>query len=99
MMNCVICAQAVPPRNAALDGRMPYPRPSAALLAHLSARLGPAGFTSDPADLAPWLTDWRRRLAGAAAALVSPADAEQAAFVVASAAAEGVAIVPQGGNS
>lgn len=78
---------------------MPYPKPSAALLARLSARLGPAGFTTDPADLAPWLTDWRRRLTGSAAALVSPADADEAAFVVAAAAAEGVAIVPQGGNS
>lgn len=78
---------------------MVYPMPSAALLARLSDRLGPAGFTTDPADLAPWLTDWRRRLTGAAAALVSPADTQQAAFVVAQAAAEGVAIVPQGGNS
>ncbi len=78
---------------------MIYPRPSPDLLARLAARLGPAGFSTDPADLAPWLTDWRRRLTGSAAALVSPADAEQAAFVVAAAAAAGVAIVPQGGNS
>ncbi len=78
---------------------MRYPSPSPGLLARLAARLGRAGFSSDPADLAPWLTDWRRRLTGAAAALVSPADAEEAAFVVAAAAAEGVAIVPQGGNS
>ncbi|WP_019832841.1 FAD-binding oxidoreductase [Sphingomonas sp. PR090111-T3T-6A] len=78
---------------------MTYPMPSPGLLARLSERLGPAGFTTDPADLAPWLTDWRRRLTGSAAALVSPANAEEAAFIVASAAAEGVAIVPQGGNS
>ncbi len=78
---------------------MIYPKPSPALLARLSERLGPSGFTTDPADLAPWLTDWRRRLTGSAAALVSPANAEEAAFVVAAAAAEGVAIVPQGGNS
>jgi FAD/FMN-containing dehydrogenase len=78
---------------------MAYPMPSAALLDALADRLGPQGFTTDPIDLAPWLTDWRRRLTGAAAALVSPATAEEAAFVVARAAAEGVAIVPQGGNS
>ncbi len=78
---------------------MAYPMPSAALLSRLSDRLGPAGFTTDPADLAPWLTDWRRRLTGAAAALVSPANVDEAAFVVAQSAAEGVAIVPQGGNS
>ncbi|WP_454886959.1 FAD-binding oxidoreductase [Sphingomonas oryzagri] len=78
---------------------MAFPAPSTALLDDLAERLGPQGFTTDPADLAPWLTDWRRRLTGAAAALVSPASAEDAAFVVARAAAEGVAIVPQGGNS
>jgi len=78
---------------------MAYPMPSDALLGALAERLGPQGFTTDPVDLAPWLTDWRKRLTGAAAALVSPATAEEAAFVVARAAAEGVAIVPQGGNS
>ncbi|WBO21049.1 FAD-binding oxidoreductase [Sphingomonas abietis] len=78
---------------------MAYPAPSARCLADLAERLGPAGLTTDPADLAPWLTDWRRRLTGAAAALVSPATLEEAAFVVARAAADGIAIVPQGGNS
>jgi FAD/FMN-containing dehydrogenase len=78
---------------------MSYPTPSADLLARLAARLGPAGFTTDLADLAPWLTDWRRRLTGAAAALVAPADADEAAFVLAAAASEGIAVVPQGGNS
>jgi FAD/FMN-containing dehydrogenase len=78
---------------------MAYPAPSPALLSALAERLGPAGFTTDSADLAPWLTDWRRRLTGTAAAMVSPASVEEAAFVVALARAEGVAIVPQGGNS
>jgi FAD/FMN-containing dehydrogenase len=78
---------------------MAYPMPSAALLGALAGRLGPRGFSTDPVDLAPWLTDWRKRLTGAASALVSPATVEEAAFVVARAAAEGVAIVPQGGNS
>ncbi|HEY0270185.1 MAG TPA: FAD-binding oxidoreductase, partial [Sphingomonas sp.] len=78
---------------------MAYPAPSAALLDRLRARLGPAGVSTDPVDLAPWLTDWRHRLTGTAAALISPADADEAAFVVAAAAREGVAIVPQGGNT
>ncbi|USI72918.1 FAD-binding oxidoreductase [Sphingomonas morindae] len=73
--------------------------PSAALLARLADRLGPAGFTQDPAALAPWLTDWRRRMTGAAAALVAPATLDEAAFVVAAAAEARVALVPQGGNS
>ena len=42
--------------------------PSDALLAELSGLLGPRGFSRDPADLAPWLTDWRGRYTGAAAA-------------------------------
>lgn len=78
---------------------MSYSEPSADLLAQLAARLGPRGFTIDPSDLAPWLTDWRRRLTGAAAALLSPADADEVAFVLRAAAREGVAVVPQGGNS
>ena len=78
---------------------MRYPAPSAALLERLRARFGPSGFTTDPIDLDPWLTDWRRRKTGTAAALLSPATIDDAAFLVREAAAEGVAIVPQGGNS
>ena len=78
---------------------MTYPAPSADLLARLAARLGRKGFTTDPAAMTPWLTDWRGRLTGAAAAMLSPADADEAAYVLAQAAAEGIAIVPQGGNS
>ena len=73
--------------------------PSPALMAKLAELLGPRGFTTAPEDLAPWLADWRGRLTGAAAALVSPATPAETAAVVRLAAAEGVAIVPQGGNS
>jgi FAD/FMN-containing dehydrogenase len=73
--------------------------PTPELLASLAARLGPRGFTADPVDLAPWLTDWRGRITGAAAALLSPVDTEEVADVVRMAAAARVAIVPQGGNT
>ncbi|MFL6862398.1 MAG: FAD-binding oxidoreductase [Allosphingosinicella sp.] len=73
--------------------------PSPALLAALAERLGPRGLTREPDDLAPWTTDWRRRWHGRAAALASPASSEEVRFTVASCAAAGVAIVPQGGNS
>jgi FAD/FMN-containing dehydrogenase len=73
--------------------------PSEALLSDLAARLGPRGFTRDPAEMAPWLTDWRGRWHGRAAALVSPAHSGEVQAIVAGCAAEGVAIVPQGGNS
>ncbi|MBB5685774.1 FAD-binding oxidoreductase [Sphingobium boeckii] len=61
--------------------------------------LGPKGFTTDPDAMAPWLKDWRGRYEGAAAALLSPADADQVAAVVRLAGALGIALVPQGGNT
>jgi FAD/FMN-containing dehydrogenase len=73
--------------------------PDATLLSLLERRLGPKGFTAAAADLAPWLTDWRGRVTGQAAALVSPATLDEVAWLVAEAAAAGVPIVPQGGNS
>ncbi|MEA3061311.1 MAG: hypothetical protein QOJ94_1092 [Sphingomonadales bacterium] len=73
--------------------------PSEAMLRDLAERLGPRGFTRDPTDMAPWLTDWRGRWHGRAAALASPADTAEVQAIVARCAAEGIAIVPQGGNS
>jgi FAD/FMN-containing dehydrogenase len=77
---------------------MPNP-PSQALLDRLSALLGPKGFTADADAMEPWLTDWRGRYRGAAAALLSPAATEEVAGIVRLCVAEGAAIVPQGGNS
>ena len=73
--------------------------PPAALLARLADLLGPRGYTSDRATIAPWLTDWRGRHTGASAAMLSPVDARQTAAVVAMCAEAGVAFVPQGGNT
>jgi len=69
------------------------------LLGKLAERLGPKGFTRDAGDMAPWLTDWRGRYRGAAAAMLSPATREEVAHIVSLCAAEGVALVPQGGNT
>ncbi|MGF1549419.1 MAG: FAD-binding oxidoreductase, partial [Sphingomonadaceae bacterium] len=77
---------------------MPNPPPPS-LLDALEALLGAKGFTADPEEMAPWLVDWRGRYRGAAAALLSPASTGEVARTVALCAAEGVAIVPQGGNS
>jgi FAD/FMN-containing dehydrogenase len=73
--------------------------PSPALLATLAAELGPRGYTDDPVDMAPWLTDWRGRITGKAAALLSPADAGQVQTIVRLAGQAGVPLVPQGGNT
>jgi FAD/FMN-containing dehydrogenase len=72
---------------------------SPSLLRRLQDRLGPKGFTADPADLAPWLHDWRGRYHGAAAAMLSPATVEEVSDVVRLCAGEGVPLVPQGGNT
>lgn len=47
----------------------------------------------------PYGTDWRGRYRGDALAVVLPGDTKQVATVVRAAAAAGVAIVPQGGNT
>ena len=73
--------------------------PSPDLLRKLAERLGPKGFTADAVDLDPWLTDWRGRVRGSAAALLSPANRDEVADIVRWAAAERVAVVPQGGNT
>jgi FAD/FMN-containing dehydrogenase len=73
--------------------------PDATLLASLERQLGPKGFTRDPLAMEPWLSDWRGRVHGKAAALLSPANVDEVQAIVQLAAEARVAIVPQGGNS
>jgi FAD/FMN-containing dehydrogenase len=73
--------------------------PDATLLDTLQRRLGSKGFSTDPALLAPWLTDWRGRITGAAAALLSPANIAEVADIVRLASQARVPLVPQGGNT
>jgi hypothetical protein len=49
------------------------------VLTPLKNLLGPSGYRDDPAELAPWLTDWRGRYTGKAAAMVSPASTAEVA--------------------
>ncbi len=71
----------------------------AQLIDTLTARFGPRIALTDPADIAPWLTDWRGRWTGASAAVLQPETVEQVAALVALAATHNVPLVPQGGNS
>ncbi len=48
---------------------------------------------------ASYCSDWRGRYSGQALAVVLPADTQQVSAVVALSAAQGIAIVPQGGNT
>ena len=65
----------------------------------LAGIVGTAQVLSEPADIAPFVTDWRGRFRGAALCVVRPGSNAEVAAVVRACAEAGVAIVPQGGNT
>jgi len=69
------------------------------LVDEIRARFGERAAVTDPADIEPWLTDWRGRWHGKADAILQPASTDEVAAMVALAAERGVALVPQGGNT
>jgi FAD/FMN-containing dehydrogenase len=69
------------------------------LIATAGPILGAKGVITDPADIAPWLSDWRGRVHGAAPAILAPASTDEVAAVVRLAAEHRVPLVPQGGNT
>jgi FAD/FMN-containing dehydrogenase len=71
----------------------------ATLIARLTAVVGGANVLTAPADIEPFLVDWRGRYHGAARAVVRPAGTDQVAAVVKTCAELAVPIVPQGGNT
>ena len=89
--------ELAPVRAFVMPGAMASPPPE--LLRRLADLLGPKGYSDDPADLAPWLSDWRGRYRGQAAAMLSPASAGEVAALVKLCADAGTALVPQGGNT
>jgi FAD/FMN-containing dehydrogenase len=68
-------------------------------LAQCRAVVGEAYVLDAPADMAPFLTDWRGRFTGKAAAVLRPGSVEQVAGLVRACAGHRVALVPQGGNT
>lgn len=65
----------------------------------LLEQVGEKGIISDAAAMASYLTDWRGRYHGRAVAVIRPDSTDQVAQVVRICAENGVAIVPQGGNT
>jgi len=65
----------------------------------LAEVVGDAHAFDDPELTAGYETDWTGRWSGRASVVVRPADTSEVARVVAICAAEGAALVPQGGNS
>src|SRR5262245_16618615 len=70
-----------------------------AVLAELRTIVGDKGLIIDEAGKEPFVTDWRGMLAGSAAVVVRPASTEEVARVVKLCFDNGIAIVPQGGNT
>ena len=62
-------------------------------------RLGAKAIITDPAEIEPWVTDWRGRVHGAAPAMLAPGSTEEVAEIVRLAAEHRVPLVPQGGNT
>jgi FAD/FMN-containing dehydrogenase len=76
------------------------PRPATPeILERLKARVGPAGFSVDPDELAPHLVEWRNRFSGKTPLLLKPASPQEVAAIVRICAEGEVGIVPQGGNT
>ena len=71
----------------------------AQLIAAIQQRFGPRAAITEPQEIEPWLTDWRGRVRGQAAAILAPAKTGEVATIVALAAEHRVPLVPQGGNT
>jgi FAD/FMN-containing dehydrogenase len=70
-----------------------------ALIDDIRTRFGPRAAIADPADVEPWLSDWRGRYRGQARAILSPASTDEVSAIVKLAAKRRVPLVPQGGNT
>ncbi|HEX3932328.1 MAG TPA: FAD-binding oxidoreductase [Nocardioides sp.] len=70
-----------------------------ALLAALTEIVGPTGVVTEHGDVARYVTDWTGAFTGSTAAVVRPASTAEVAAVLATCRSEGVALVPQGGNT
>ncbi len=73
--------------------------PQDSFLARLAAIVGSKQVLTQPQDTAPYFTDWRRHYRAAAECVVRPTSAAEVSAVVRLCVREGVALVPQGGNT
>ena len=65
----------------------------------LKAAAGPSGWTEDPDEIAPHLTEWRARWKGKTSLLLKPDATDQVARIVGICNETRTPIVPQGGNT
>ncbi|MEA3155761.1 MAG: hypothetical protein QOK44_3350 [Betaproteobacteria bacterium] len=69
------------------------------VVARIADVVGPQGLITDPADMEPYIVDWRGVYRGTTIAVVRPATTDEVAGVVKLCAESGTPIVPQGGNT
>ena len=69
------------------------------LIEQAARKLGPKAVITDPREIEPWVTDWRGRVHGSAAAMLAPASTDEVAEIVRLAAENRAPLVPQGGNT
>lgn len=69
------------------------------MMPELAAIVGRAHVLTDPATVASYAVDWTGRYRGAPVGVVRPGSTEEVAAVVAACRREGIAVVPQGGNT
>jgi len=77
---------------------MPRP-PSSATLAELKEAVGPGNFLDSPADLAPYLSDFRHLYHGATPLVLRPRGVAEVSRILQVCSREEVAVVPHGGNT
>ena len=77
----------------------PLNAPSAALLAELTAIVGDKHAISDPADQAPYLSEWRGRYTGRTPLVLRPGSAAEVSAILKACNAARVGVVPQAGNT
>ncbi len=71
----------------------------ARLQSAFAALIGERNVLAAAGDTAPYTTDWRKQYRGEALCVLRPASTAEVAAVVALCAREGIAMVPQGGNT
>jgi FAD/FMN-containing dehydrogenase len=69
------------------------------LIERAREKLGPKAVVTNPAEIEPWVTDWRGRVHGTTPAILAPASTEEVVDIVRLAAEHRVPLVPQGGNT
>ncbi len=69
------------------------------IVARARGIVGDNGILTDPADIAPYVQDWRGSYIGRSSLVVRPANTQEVADIVKLCAQTRTPIVPQGGNT